>query len=586
MFLLFFSCTDSPAPVDTAPPPTDTGPADTDPPDTTPPEDTGPVDSDGDGWLADEDCNDSDDSVWPGAEEVAYDGIDQDCDGADLTDLDGDGWDAQEAGGEDCDDTNPDISPGASEIAANGLDEDCDGYVDWDGMNGWQADLFWYGDEYPEDGMWLGMHGLAVIDDIDGDGGEDLLGATYLGAAVFPSSILGTIDTAHHEDTWVFLSPGEDTFWQSYGPRTLAPRGQDIDGDGAADIAMMTGAVVVFPHSLIAEAPGDGNTLIGDSPLLTIEQVREEGTFYSNQLIWDRDFDGDGLIDMVFGQYDVNNAQDENTGLISVFSGEALVEGAALLDTDADWTVEGSRTSIRFGQQVYGLPDLDGDGYDELFVSGDSSSALLSGALLTQTGLQTVDDAAFTILEHGDTDDVHAALSPGDLDGDGRGDVLLFDNLDYLEVDGFYPNGRLGVFLNLLDGGSIDWTDANANVYSATGSITGMTGPVDFGAGDSLLVTGAHGLGFVPLDQLPTTGHLDLNNWHNSIRYEDPDTGETARSYYEPDYGFGLFTPDLNGDGFPDLVAGNHEVSEDFVWQGEGSLDYDKGMVSIFINPL
>ncbi|MBN2797541.1 MAG: putative metal-binding motif-containing protein, partial [Deltaproteobacteria bacterium] len=80
------------------------------------------VDLDGYGDVADEyaacaapegyvgDATDCDDSVAtgeeinPGAEEVWYDGVDQDCDGASDNDRDGDGHDAEEHGGDDCDD--------------------------------------------------------------------------------------------------------------------------------------------------------------------------------------------------------------------------------------------------------------------------------------------------------------------------------------------------------------------------------------------------------------------------------------------------------------------------------------------------
>jgi len=49
--------------------------------------DTGPgsvLDADGDGH-GDDDCDDGDPSVWPGAPEIWSDGIDQDCDGTDRT---------------------------------------------------------------------------------------------------------------------------------------------------------------------------------------------------------------------------------------------------------------------------------------------------------------------------------------------------------------------------------------------------------------------------------------------------------------------------------------------------------------------
>ncbi len=79
------------------------------------------ADADGDGFGAgdpteacfapddhvadDTDCDDTEETVYPGAEELPYDGIDQDCDGEDLLDLD------------DCDD---------------GIDNDCDEEIDTD----------------------------------------------------------------------------------------------------------------------------------------------------------------------------------------------------------------------------------------------------------------------------------------------------------------------------------------------------------------------------------------------------------------------------------------------------------------------
>ncbi len=92
------------------------------------------VDGDGVDYLTSKcvggtDCDDEDASTYPGATERPYDGIDQDCDGSDIIDVDGDGYDADHAGGNDCDDTDSTVLPGASE-SCDGVDEDCDGTID------------------------------------------------------------------------------------------------------------------------------------------------------------------------------------------------------------------------------------------------------------------------------------------------------------------------------------------------------------------------------------------------------------------------------------------------------------------------
>ena len=87
-------------------------------------------DDDGDGFsTCDADCDDGESDIYPGADEVAYDGIDQDCEDGDLVDVDNDGYDSISVLGDDCDDDDPYVHPGQPE-ACDGVDTNCDGLID------------------------------------------------------------------------------------------------------------------------------------------------------------------------------------------------------------------------------------------------------------------------------------------------------------------------------------------------------------------------------------------------------------------------------------------------------------------------
>ncbi|UCD84240.1 MAG: putative metal-binding motif-containing protein, partial [Deltaproteobacteria bacterium] len=115
--------------------------------------DGGTIDSDGDEYASiasgGTDCDDDDAATYPGAVEICGDGISQDCDASLIcdggtVDSDGDEYASIASGGSDCNDSDDTSYPGALEVCDGNL-ETCGGVAD-DGCNG-------DGDNYCDDSM-------------------------------------------------------------------------------------------------------------------------------------------------------------------------------------------------------------------------------------------------------------------------------------------------------------------------------------------------------------------------------------------------------------------------------------------------
>jgi len=183
------------------------------------------------GWVLDDtDCDDTDAASYPGATEVAYDGVDQDCDGADLCDVDSDGfdYDGAECFGEDCDDADADVNPDAVESWYDGVDQDCAGDSDYD-ADGDGFDSASFGGEDCDDAnpdTYPGAPdepGDGIINDCDGADEYDADGDGFDGAEYGGSDC---------DDSNSTVNPGADEIWYDGVDQDCDGNDDDQDGDG------------------------------------------------------------------------------------------------------------------------------------------------------------------------------------------------------------------------------------------------------------------------------------------------------------------------------------------------------------------
>jgi len=389
-------------------------------------------DQDLDGVGVDDDCDDTDPSAWPGAEDAWYDGVDSDCAGDDDWDADGDGERA-EPEGEDCDDGHPHVYPGAPEWC-DPLDHDCDGETLEPGLCGEVQDLVAMYDRsivadvdesFPVAGLFVG--------DLDGDGAEDLAAGCML------CQNQGATATKRQLDLFQAATIGHRTLrpeaaWKSLG---FDNRGQaivddavrlpDWNGDGSPDVAIGQPSIGYGYESgayLVLTPPGAWPS---DAEFVEVEHVAwphyDAGSF--GTALTAGDFDADGLSDLVVAQ---PNSSWE--GYYVVEAGVYLMWGSPEVQGSQDYRdepfVRGRHAgSYGWSSRIHALGDLDGDGLPELGV-GDGSDAvldILSGADLPSAGTVEASDITYQQWEPVAYDT--CLLDVGDLDGDGRDDAVV-----------------------------------------------------------------------------------------------------------------------------------------------------------------
>jgi hypothetical protein len=270
--------------------------------------------------------------------------------------------------------------------------------------------------------------------DLDGDGLPDLLvGASGTltpedeagccsGAAYVMSGTRRGSQDIESADAWMVGEAG------SVLGNSVAGLG-DVDGDGLDDLLIAAATAQNNGYnsgaSYVLFGPVDGELDPSDAAATLVGE--SESDYAGNFTAAAGDVDADGLRDILIGAFRVDDAGDRAGAAYLVQGG---VTGTLSL-SDADAKLVGEAELDEAGVSVAGAGDVDADGHDDLLVGAwgnDDGGPFTGAAYLVRgpvTGSLDLGRADLTFVGARRDAAGVAVSSAGDLDGDGRADVLV-----------------------------------------------------------------------------------------------------------------------------------------------------------------
>ena len=450
---------------------------------------SGSVETDGD-------CDDTDDTVHPGASEVCGDGVDSDCDGADRACYSGmydentaDGyWAAEDTTGR----LGVGLAP-AGDLDGDGTEDLVAGDPSFRGAGSTSGGVWIiYGSTSVDNGG-AGLletvasiegdatagaigTGLAPAGDHDEDGYDDLLIGSGDGAVL----IYGGAPLSHGESITAVMGAVFSDAATAHEGVYLGGHAADLDGDGHQDIVMSDWLGTSGTGRIILHY-GDGTAASGTVDISGDAELYEPSSplGYRNALDMG-DLDGDGLSEIIVGYFWRVSASNYD-GRAWLVPGDATQRtGRADIASVADaWWTGASGDRLAAGLAI--APDMDGDGLDELVIGANYADerATNGGAAYVYAGGTAFTGATSTssadLIIEGETADEHfgyrVAGAP-DMDGDGFGDLVVTAT-DHPVAGGrgavlVYPGGS-GALTGTLGSSDAAWGwqgDADGAVYN------------------------------------------------------------------------------------------------------------------------